>query len=48
MLLDGFIICLNISFARTLSLGVVVRNCVGDDIGYGVAVVEVDGFGAVV
>ena len=35
-----------ISPVKTLSLGVVVENSVGDDVGDGVAGVVVDGFGA--
>ena len=38
--------CLTISSARTFSLGVVVGNCVVDDVGDGVADVVVDVFGA--
>ena len=38
--------CLTISSARTMSLGVVVGNSVGNDLGHGVANVVVDGFGA--
>ena len=38
--------CLNISSARTLSLGVVVGKSVDDDVGDGVVGVVVDGFGA--
>ena len=34
-----------ISSARELSLGVEVGNCLGDDVGGGVAGVVVDGFG---
>ena len=37
---------LTISFSRTLSLGVVAGNCVGDDVGDGVDGVVVDGFGS--
>ena len=45
MRLDGFISCLTISSARTLSLGGVVGNIVGDDVSDEVAGVVVDGFG---
>ena len=44
MRLDGFISFWTISSARTLLLGVVVGNCVDDDVGYGVAGVVVDEF----
>ena len=37
---------LTISYARKLSLVVVVGNCLGDDVGEGVAGVAVDGLGA--
>ena len=38
--------CSTISSARTLSLGVVVYNIVGNDVGDGLAGVVVDGYGA--
>ena len=38
--------CSIISYAITLSLGVVVEKSVGDDVGDGVSSVVVDGFGA--
>ena len=46
MRLDGFISCSNISTERALSLGVVVGNSKGNDVGDGVSSVVVDGFGA--
>ena len=44
--LDDFISCSTLLSVRTLSLGVVVGNDVGDDLGDGVAGVVVDGFDA--
>ena len=40
--------CSAVSSERVLSLGVVVENSVGDDVGDGVAGVVVGGFGAIV
>ena len=45
MRLDGFMSFLTISYARKLSLVVVVGNCLGNDVGEGAASVVVDGFG---
>ena len=48
MRLDVFMSFLTISYARALSLGVIVGNSVGNYLGDGAASVVVYGFGAVV